>query len=176
MIAMIVDMAPWPLEVVPKGTPTPAAARHKQRETAILAAAGDAEIELGGQQSVLGTTEVILLLSSIIGTAQLDLRQARLTLWRGPKQHPIVWGGVRWRWAASLPPAPKGDPILTTEAAPKADIVTQLVVFLSEKREKAPDAYTRARKRFGADFTKEQFRKARRLTPSEYKFARGERK
>jgi hypothetical protein len=158
------SMAPWPVEVVPQGTPDPTAERRRQWCANILAAAGRSEVELGGWQGLFGPLTVIRLSPSVEGAA-LDPRTAELRLWAGPSQQPVIWFGVKWRWASVKP----------TPGPQCADVVEKLAEFQrAYPKAKERVLYAEARAKFGRIFTKDDWRQSRRRLTDEYKRRAGD--
>src|SRR3954467_2607317 len=160
------SMAPWPVEIVPQGTPDhPAAEGRRQWCADLLAAVSRGAVELGGRQGLFGPLAVIRLSPSEVDRAALDPRTADLRLWAGPSQHPVTWFGVKWRWA-SVKPTPQPQVV---------HVVEKLVEFQrAYPKQKERVLYAEARAKFGRIFTKAHWRQSRRRLTDEYKRRAGE--
>ena len=165
------SMAPWPVEIVPQGTPDPSAERRRRWSADILEAWSRGKIELGARAGLIGPIRPIASRLSDTERVIFDPRSGRLTIWLGSKQQPLMWFGVVWRRA-----------ILDQKAQPERDIVMELVEFQRALgRTKAATALEQASAHFKDEngnltFTKRQWEASRRELQSEHKLSRGKRK
>src|SRR4051812_3075932 len=72
--------SPWPVEIVPEGTPDPSAERRRQWSADILEAWSRGKIELGGRTGLLGPIRPIASRSTQIERASVEPRSGTLTI------------------------------------------------------------------------------------------------